>query len=93
VRGKGGRPHILKISYDAAQTVDRVSSRILVIGRMVSDQPGLPLRPAQPGCIWSGGVPSTTRRTRFPPKTALQLSLTRQTNVPKVPPEPALRIR
>jgi hypothetical protein len=57
VRGKGGRPHIVKISYDAAQTVDRSSSRVLVIGRMVSWQPGLPL-PDQPSRVTSGQAES-----------------------------------
>jgi hypothetical protein len=118
VRSKGGRPHIVKISYDAAQTVDRNSSP--GPGYWTPGQRAARLaitRPAQPGDIWSGGVRSqrgtrpqwrqiplhnttpspwagdprsnsrtaTTRRTRFPPKTALQLSLTRKTNVPNVP--------
>ena len=47
MRGEGGRPHIVKISHDAAQTVDRNSSRVPVIGRMVSGQPGLPLHDQQ----------------------------------------------
>ena len=52
MRGKGGRPDIVKITYHAAQTVDR-TSRVLVIGRMVSGQPGLPLHD-QPSRVTSG---------------------------------------